>query len=176
MSRLCLSSGGKQPQDFFSPATRSKLDQPWDQGVQSFIQLDLENIQGCITSHLSGRWEVMVTCSTTSLFLTMDFFFLSHYVLSWSCSSQIPLLLFLSPVLLWRGWLHFVSNILLDPDRLLLRSSSPFLQAEDTQLPQPLLTGQMFQAPTTSLVLPWSHSSTLISFLYRGGAKVDALF
>lgn len=120
-------------------------------------------------SGMHSTWIVWPICSSAVLFSEWKSFFLISS-LNLPYFSQILLPLFHSYTLL------LVNNFCKDPDRLLLGYPQAIPSPSwRRQLLQLLLPGQMLQASTVSVALPWTDSSLLISFLYRGNGKTACI-
>lgn len=75
-----------------------------------------------------------------------------------------------------RAWLRLLSNFLTSAGRLLQGppgDASP--PAEQAQLPQPLLRGEVLQSPPMLVTIPSTHSVFNV-FLAPGSPKLDIVF
>lgn len=131
--------------------------------LQGFIQFGLKNLQewrlqtpSSSAAGVSAWWK----CSLQEVWVSL----FSTYCLS---SSQYTWL--------WGAWPHLFSTLTVDPGSLLSGPLKPsVLCVEQAQLPQPLLTRQMFQPR-----LSWWSSAQLAAgyqcFNCSGGPKLDAV-
>ena len=149
--------GWKRPSRSSSPthALTFHLDHGTKCHIQSFLNTSQD---GDSTTSMGRAFQYFVTLSMKNIFLT------SNLYLPWRSLRLCPLVVSVLPG--ERDQPHLTTATFqgaVESDKV--TSESPFLQAKQPQLPQPFVTGLMFQAPPQPRCLLWMCSNVTTSSL-----------